>query len=172
MEGLYVPRIWDWCSILRSQTDADASRAANMCHMEGTLAAGGELVCTFTGEYASEDQVIHLELPATHELLVIALEHLKVLCILDSCLPSLLVDEVDIITPELVLCGFVICLDTGGGGGDGDFWGGGRPQPLAPRRKVSPLWPDWVMSSCLITHTEAHQFTWHYAFSSSHRCVS
>jgi hypothetical protein len=114
MEGLYVPRIWDWCSILRSQTDA--SRAANMCHMEGTLAAGGELVCTFTGEYASEDQVIHLELPAMYELLVIALEHLKVLCILDSCLPSLLVDEVNIITPELVLCGFVVCLDRGGGG--------------------------------------------------------
>jgi hypothetical protein len=33
-------------------------------------------------------------------------------------LPSSLIDEVDIITPELVLCGFVICLDTGGDHGD------------------------------------------------------
>jgi hypothetical protein len=49
-----------------------------------------------------------------HEPLVIAPERMTVLCILDSCLPSPIIDEVDIITLELVLRGFVICLDTGG----------------------------------------------------------
>jgi hypothetical protein len=38
-------------------------------------------------------------------------KRLMVLCILDSCLPSSLIDEVDIITSELVLRGFVVCLD-------------------------------------------------------------
>jgi hypothetical protein len=81
----------------------------------------GELVCAFTGEYSPELHIAHLELPAMHEPLVIALECLTVPCISDNYLPSLLIDEVDIITPELVLCGFVICLDTGGA--HGDFWG-------------------------------------------------
>jgi hypothetical protein len=45
-----------------------------------------------------------------------------VLCILDSYLPSSLIDEVDIFMPELVLCGCIICLDTGGP--HGDFLGG------------------------------------------------
>jgi hypothetical protein len=58
---------------------------------------GGELVCTFTGEYASEHQIIHLELPTTLEPLVIALECLTVPCVLESCLPSSLIDNVDII---------------------------------------------------------------------------
>jgi hypothetical protein len=49
-----------------------------------------------------------------HEPLVTAVECLSVPCVLESCLPSSLIDEVDIITPELVLHGFVICLDTGG----------------------------------------------------------
>jgi hypothetical protein len=64
-----------------------------------------------------EHQIVHLELPTVHEPLVIAAECLSVPCVLESCLPSSLIDEVDIITPELVLHGFVICLDTGGGGG-------------------------------------------------------
>jgi hypothetical protein len=109
---LYVPWIWHGCSILRSQVDA--SRLVDLCHPERTLPAGGELVCAFMGEYASEHQILCLELPTMHELLVIALEHLMVLCFSESCLLSLLIDEVDIITPELVLRGFVVCLDTGG----------------------------------------------------------
>jgi hypothetical protein len=72
----------------------------------------GELVCAFTGEYTLEYHITHLELPATHEPLVIAPERLTVLCVSDSCLPSSLVDEVNIITPEQVLRGFIICLDT------------------------------------------------------------
>jgi hypothetical protein len=35
-------------------------------------------------------------------------------CILDSYLPSSLIDEVDVLTSELVLCDFVVCLDTKG----------------------------------------------------------
>jgi hypothetical protein len=83
-----------------------------------TLPAEGELVCAFTGEYALEHQIIHLELPTMHELLVIAPERLMVPCVSESYLASLLVDEVNIIMSELVLCGFVICLDTGGDHGD------------------------------------------------------
>jgi hypothetical protein len=47
-----------------------------------------------------------------HKPVVIALEHLMVPCILESCLPSLFVDEVNIITPELILHNFIVCLDT------------------------------------------------------------
>jgi hypothetical protein len=64
------------------------------------------------GEYAPEHQIIHLELPTMHELLVIVLERLVVPCISESCLPSSRIDEVDIVAPELVLRGFVVCLDT------------------------------------------------------------
>jgi hypothetical protein len=106
-EDLYVLRIWQWCSILHCQ--ADASRAVDLCYPEGTLPVGGEFVCAFTGEYAPKHQVIHLELPASHEPLVIALECLTVLCVFDSCLRSSLIDEVDVITRELVLRGW-ICM--------------------------------------------------------------
>jgi hypothetical protein len=119
MEVLYVSRIWQWCSILHCQVDA--SRAVDLCYTEGTLPAGEEFICAYTGEYTPEHEAAHLELPATHEPLVIAPEHLMVPCFLDSCLPSSLINEVDVITPELVLRGFVICLDTGGT--HGDFWG-------------------------------------------------
>jgi hypothetical protein len=60
---------------------------------------------------ALEHQIVHLELPAMHEPLMIAPECLMVLCILDSCLPSSFVDKVDVIISELVLRGFIICLD-------------------------------------------------------------
>jgi hypothetical protein len=120
-EMLYVSWIWQWCSILRSQ--ADTSRVGDLCYPKGTLPVGGEFVCAFTGEYASKHQVIHQKLSAMHKPLVIALERLMVLCILDSCLPPSLIDEVDIITLELVLRSFVVCLDMGGD--HGDLWGGG-----------------------------------------------
>jgi hypothetical protein len=79
MEMLHVPRIWQWCSILHSQVDT--SRSANLCHPKKMLPTGGELVCTFTGKYASEQQIIHLELPSVHKLLVIAPKRLAVPCI-------------------------------------------------------------------------------------------
>jgi hypothetical protein len=50
--------------------------------------------------------------------LVIALEHLEAPCISESCLPSCFVDQVNIIALELVLCGFVVCLDMEGDHGD------------------------------------------------------
>jgi hypothetical protein len=102
---------------------------ADLCYPEGALPIGEEFVRAFIGEYVLEHQVIHLELPATHKSLVIALERLTVLFVLDSYLPSSLINEVDVITLELVLHGFVVCLDTGGG------W----PRPCTPRRKASPL---------------------------------
>jgi hypothetical protein len=97
------------------------ARAGDLCHSERTLSAGGELVCAFTSVYVLEHRIIHLELPTMHKPLVIAPKHLTVPCISESYLPSSLVDEVDIIMPELVLCSFVICLDTLGN--HGDFWG-------------------------------------------------
>jgi hypothetical protein len=86
---------------------------ADLCHPEWTLPVGGGLIFTFMGEYAPEHQIIHLELPTMHELLVIVLERLVVPCISESCLLSSRIDEVDIVTPELILRGFVVCLDTG-----------------------------------------------------------
>jgi hypothetical protein len=101
----------------------DESRATNLCHLKRTLPAGGELVCAFTGKYAPEYLIVHLELPTIHEPLVIVLERLMVPCILESCLPSSFIDKVNIITPELVLRSFIVCLNTRGG--YSDFWGGG-----------------------------------------------
>jgi hypothetical protein len=60
-----------------------------------------------------ELQIVHLELPTLHKPLVVASERLAVPCISESCLPSLFIDEVDIITPELVLRGFIVCLNMG-----------------------------------------------------------
>jgi hypothetical protein len=56
-----------------------------------------------------------------HKLLVIAPVHLAISSTW-SCLLSYFVDQVDIIVPELVLRGFIICLDMGGD--HGDLWGG------------------------------------------------
>jgi hypothetical protein len=49
---------------------------------------------------------------------MIALERLAVPCIFNSRLPSSLVDEVDVFMPELVLHGFIVCLDMEGAHGD------------------------------------------------------
>jgi hypothetical protein len=70
------------------------------------------------GKYASKHQIVHLEVPTMHKPLVIVPERLTVPCILESCLPSSFIDKVDIITLELVLSGFVVCLDTGRDHGD------------------------------------------------------
>jgi hypothetical protein len=70
MEVLYVPRIWQRSSSLCSQ--ADASRAIDLCYLKGTLIAEGVFACAFTGKYVLEHQVAHLELPAMLELLVLA----------------------------------------------------------------------------------------------------
>jgi hypothetical protein len=49
MEVFYVPRVWQWISILRSQ--ADASRATDLGYPEGALPARGELVGTLLSEH-------------------------------------------------------------------------------------------------------------------------
>jgi hypothetical protein len=89
----------------------DTSRAADLGHSEGVLPAGGELVSTLSSEHPPEHQIFHLELSATYEPLLVAFECFAVPCIFYSRLPSSLIDEVNIFMPELVLCGFIICLD-------------------------------------------------------------
>jgi hypothetical protein len=71
-----------------------------------------------------------------HKPLVIASERLTVPCISESWLSYSLVDEVDIITPELVLRGFVICLNTRGD--HGDFWGDNRLDPIHQEERRLP----------------------------------
>jgi hypothetical protein len=53
-----------------------------------------------------------------HEPLLIALECLAVPCSFNSRLPSSFLDKVGIFTPELVLHGFYICLETDRAHGD------------------------------------------------------
>jgi hypothetical protein len=52
MEVLYLPRIWQWFSILHSQ--ADASRATDLSYLEGAIPTGGELVGTILGKHSPE----------------------------------------------------------------------------------------------------------------------
>jgi hypothetical protein len=108
-EVLYVPWVWHWFSLLCCQ--ADASRSAQLGYPVGTFPATGKFVHELPAKHPLEDQIIHLELPASHEPLVVAPERLPVACIFNSSLSSSLVDQVNILTLELVLRGFVICLD-------------------------------------------------------------
>jgi hypothetical protein len=107
---LYVPWAWHWFSLLRSQ--ADTSRSAHLGYPEGTFPARGKFVHALPVKHSPEDQIIHLELFASHEPLVVAPELQPVACIFNSRLPSSLIDQVDILMPKLVLHGFIICLDT------------------------------------------------------------
>jgi hypothetical protein len=109
-EVLYIPWAWHWFSLLHCQ--ADTSRSAHLGYPIGTFLAGGKFVHALPAKHPFEGQIIHLELPASHELLVVAPERMPVACIFNSILPSSLVDQVDILTSELVLRVFVICLDT------------------------------------------------------------
>jgi hypothetical protein len=110
MDVLYVPWVVHWFFILRSQ--ADTSRAAYLGHAEGALPARGEFVSSFSSEHPSEHQIIHLELSATHEPLLVVFECLVGPCIFNSRLPSSFINEVNILVSELVLRGFIVCLDT------------------------------------------------------------
>jgi hypothetical protein len=86
-----------------------------------------------------------MELPTIHEPLVIASERLTVPCILGSCLPSSLIDEVDIITSELVLCGSVVCLDMEGDHGDLR-----RDNNLSPIHQEERCLPCGLTCRCLV----------------------
>jgi hypothetical protein len=107
---LYVPWAWHWFSLLCSQ--ADTSRSTHLGYSEGTILVGGKFIHVLPVKHPSEDQIIHLELSTSHEPLVVAPEHLPVTCIFNSRLPSSLIDQVNILTLELVLRDFIVCLDT------------------------------------------------------------
>jgi hypothetical protein len=94
----------------------------------GTFPAWGKFVLALLAKHLPEDQIIHLELPASHERLVVVPERLPVACIFNSSLSSSFIDQVDILTPELILRGFVICPDTQRA--HGDFWGKDGLSPI------------------------------------------
>jgi hypothetical protein len=75
-----------------------------------------------------------LELPASYEPLVVAPERLPIACIFNNSLLSSLVDHVDILTSELVLRGFVVCLYTQRAHGDFRGKDGLGPIHLEERR--------------------------------------
>jgi hypothetical protein len=130
-EVFYVPRVRQWFPILHSQ--ADASTAADLGHLKRSLPPGGELVGSLPSEHPLEHQIIHPELSAMHKLLLIAPERLVIPCIFYSRLPSSFINKVNIFTPELILCGLVICLDTKGA--HGDFWGEDGLSPIHQKER-------------------------------------
>jgi hypothetical protein len=85
---------------------------ADLGHLEWALRVEGELISTLLSEHPPEHKIVHLKLSAMHEPYLVAFECLAVPYIFDSSLLSSLIDEVDIFMPELVLCGFIVYLDT------------------------------------------------------------
>jgi hypothetical protein len=81
-EVLYVPRIRQWCLILRIK--ADTFGVVDLCHSKGTLPAGGELIHSFRSKNVLDHRIAHHELSTMHEPLVIVSERLTVPCILES----------------------------------------------------------------------------------------
>jgi hypothetical protein len=71
-EVLYVPRVCHWFSILRSQ--ANASRSTYLGYPEGTFPVGEKLIHALRVKHPPKHQIIHLELSASHEPLMVALE--------------------------------------------------------------------------------------------------
>jgi hypothetical protein len=108
IEVLYAPMIWQWCSILRSR--ADASRAADLGYPKGTLPTGGECARAFMGKYALERQVCLLELPATHEPLVIASEHLTMSTIVMIASERLTMATIMVIAPEYLTMANIVVI--------------------------------------------------------------
>jgi thiazole synthase ThiGH ThiG subunit len=72
MEVLYVPWVVQWFSILCGQVNT--SRVAYLGHTKGALSAEGEIVSSFLSKHLSQHQIIHLELSAAHEPLLVAFE--------------------------------------------------------------------------------------------------
>jgi hypothetical protein len=72
MEVLYIPGARQWFSLLCSQVDT--SRSAHLGYPERTFPAGGKLVHALPVKHPSEHQIIHLELSALHEPLMVALK--------------------------------------------------------------------------------------------------
>ena len=106
---LYVPWVGQRHSIFSGE--ANASGQAYLCNPEGPLPAGEEFVEPYSVQNPPQDEVASPELPTVHEPLMIAPERLVVACISDCCSPSSFVNEVHIVTPQLLLHGFVKSLD-------------------------------------------------------------
>jgi hypothetical protein len=71
------------------------------------------------------------------ESLLIAPDRLVVPCIFYSRLPSSFINKVNIFTPELILRGFLVCLDMNGA--HDDFWGRTALAPYTKKKGVSPV---------------------------------
>jgi hypothetical protein len=82
---------------------------------------------------------------------MIAPERLAVPCIFNSRLSSSLVDEVDIFMLELVLRGFIVCLDTEGD--NGDLRGGGARTASAPYTKKKGVSPVAQLGDVRLPHS-------------------
>ena len=104
---LYVPWVGQRHSIFCGE--ANASGPAYLCNLEGP--AGGEFVEPFSVQDPSEDEVASPELHTVHEPLMIAPERLVVACLSDCCSPPSLINGVHVVTPQLLLHGFVKVLD-------------------------------------------------------------
>jgi hypothetical protein len=65
---------------------------AYLGYPEGTFPAGGKLVHALPVKHPPEHQIIHFELSASHEPLMVTLERLLVACIFNNRLPSSLID--------------------------------------------------------------------------------
>ena len=109
MQMLYVPWVGQRHSIFCGE--ANASGPAYLCDLEGPLPAGGKFVEPCSAQDPSEDEVASPELPTVHEPLMIAPERLVVACISDCCSPPSFVNEVHVVTPQLLLHGFIKSLD-------------------------------------------------------------
>jgi hypothetical protein len=70
----------------------DACRLAYLGYPEGTFPVGGKLVHALPVKGPPKHQIIHLELSAMHEPLIVALERLPVACIFNSRLPPSLIN--------------------------------------------------------------------------------
>jgi hypothetical protein len=90
-------------------------------------------------KYVPEHYIVNLKMPTMHKPLVIAPEQLAVPSILECCLPSCFVDQVDIIVPELILHSFIACLNTGGD--HGDYWGDNSFGPIHQEESRLPRGP-------------------------------
>ena len=106
---LYVPWVGQRHSIFCGE--ANTSGPAYLCNPEGPLPAGGEFVESCSAQDPSEDEVASPELPTVHEPLMIAPERLVVACISDCCSPPSFINEVHVVTPQLLLHGFIKSLD-------------------------------------------------------------
>ena len=105
---LYVPWVGQWHSIFCGK--ANASGPTYFCNLEGPLPAGGEFVEPCPVQDPSQDEVASSELPNVHEPLMIAPERLVVACISDCCSQPSFINEVHIVTPQL-MHGLVKSLD-------------------------------------------------------------